>query len=309
MPVISELVVKSKYSSNQSILSKSYEFSEKNKIIDLVVHAEKLLNIMYTAFPNFIDIKIIIGIYFIYYRENAGVREPCSFFAEEPILIRIYRNEFKPILYGFDFSSGEFTPYIRNIKANYDIDMDCKCISIDIAASVVVNLVEESSIILEESIINKGDDEMEDFDEVPSCSLAIGKDYYGGDIKNYTFTLREISKAINQKIIEIEEESQGLKKEIEKMREDINNKNHKYSSLNDKFNDISKEYSKQTEKLKSFENRYLKEQKRIGTLETENARKIEEIKQLNSEKNELLLNIEKNKSTIKDKLKQLIAKK
>jgi hypothetical protein len=307
MSVISQLVVKSKYSSIKSLLSKDYEFSENKKIIDVIVHAEKLLNIMYTAFPNFIEIKIIIGIYFIYYRENAGVREPCSFFAEEPISIRIYRNEFKPILYGFDFSSGEFAPYIRNIKAKYDIDMDCKCISIDISALVVVNLVEENSIVLEERIINNEDDEMEDFDEVPLSSVALGKDYYGADIKNYTITLGEISKAINQKIIEIEEESQSLKKEIEKLREDINKKNHKYLSLNDKFNDISKEYSKQTEKLKSLENRYLKEQRRTDLLETENTRKIEEIKQLNNEKNELLSNIEKNKFTIKDKLKQLIA--
>ena len=307
MPVISELVVKSKYSSVQSLLSKNYEFSEKNKIIDLIVHAEKLLNIMYTSFPNFIEIKIIIGIYFIYYRDNTGVREPCSYFTEEPISIRIYRNEFKPILYGFDFSSGEFAPYIRNIKAKYDIDMDCKCVSIDITALVVVNLVEESSIVIEESIINNEDDEMEDFDEVPLSSVAIGKDYYGGDIKNYTITLGEISRAINQKIIEIEEESQCLKKEIEKMREEINSKNHKYLSLNDKFNDISKEYSKEKEKLKNLENRYLKEQKRTGILEIENVRKIEEIKELSREKNELLSNIEKNKSTIKERLKQLIA--
>lgn len=306
MPIINELVVKSKYASTKSILTRKYEFNENNKIIDVIVHGEKLLDIDCMAFSNFLDIKIILGVYFIYYRDNSGKKEPCSFFKDEMVSIRINKNEFKPVLYDFNFSMGEFTPYIRNIKAKYDIDMECKCISIDVTAYLVVNLVEEKSVILKENRVKIEDEEMEDFDEIPLSSVAISKNYFGGDLRNYAITLEEISKAINQKLVEIEEEKQELKREIERMKEDINNKNHRYLSLTEKFNNVSKDCAKQLEKLKSLESKYLKEQKKASYLEAENNKKLMEMDQLRKDRNELILNIEKSKSTIRDRLKQLI---
>lgn len=304
MTVINELAVKSKYAKTQNILTKAYEFN--NKIIDVIVHAEKILNMVYTAFTNFVDIKIMLGIYFIYYRDNNGKKEPCSFFAEEPVTIRVYREEFKPISYEFDFRSGEFVTNIKNIKTKYDIDMDYKCISIDITAAVIVNLVEEKTIILQENIINNEDEEVEEFDEIPMNCVAISKNYFGGDLKNYVLTLEEISRAINQKLIEIDEENKELKNEIGRMKKDINNKDHQYISLKEKYNNVSKDYTRQVEKLKSIEGKYLKVQKKAGLLEVENNRKMEEINYLSKEKNDLILNIEKSKSTIKDRLKQII---
>lgn len=306
MPAIYELVVRSKYSKLQSILTKTYEFDEDNRIIDVIVHGEKLLNIDFRAFSNFIDIKIILGIYFIYYRDNSGKKEPGSFFRDETVFIRINKDEFKPVINDIDFSSGVFTPYIRNIKAKYDIDIGCKYISIDVTAQLVVNLVEEKTVVIREDKVNIEDDEIEEFDEIPLSSVAITRNYSGGDLRNYAITLEELSKAINQKLVEIEEEKQRLKKEIDHMKEDINNKNQQYLSLTEKFNNVSRDYTRQIEKLKSMEGKYLREQKKTGFLEAENNKKMVEISQLLKDKNELISNIEKSKSTIKDKLKQLI---
>lgn len=306
MPVINELVVKSKYSSIQSIFSKTYEFNESSKIIDVIVHGEKLLNISCRVLSNYLEVKITLGIYFIYYRENSGKKEPESFFKDEDISIRINRKDFNPLLKDMDFNSGEFVPNIRNIKAKYDIDMDCRSISIDVTAHLAVNLVEEKSIILLEDKIKNEDEEMEDFDEIPLSTVAISKNYFGGDLKNYAITLEEISKAINQKLVEIEEEKKGLKSEIERMKEDINNKNHQYLILSEKFNNVSKDYTRQLEKLKSIEGKYLKEQRKASYLEIENNKKMKEMDQLLKDRNDLILNIEKNKSTIKNRLKQLI---
>lgn len=308
MPVINELVVKSKYSSVQNILSKTYEFNETDKIIDVIVHGERLLNIGCRVFSSYLDIKITLGIYFIYYRESSGKREPCSFLKDEEVSLRVNRKDFKPLLNDRDFSSGEFISTIRNIKAKYDIDMGCRCISIDVTANLTVNLVEEMSVVLRENkIINKAEeDEMEDFDEIPLRSVAISRNYFGGDLKNYALTLEEISKAINQKLIEIEEEKQELKKEIEGMKEDINSKNHQYLNLIEKFNNVSRDYTAQLEKLKSIENKYLKEQKRASYLEAENNKKMKEMDQLLKDRKDLISSIEKSKSTIRDRLKQLI---
>lgn len=306
MPAIYELVVKSKYSKLQSILTKTYEFDVENRIIDVIVHGEKLLNIDYKAFSNFIDIKIIIGVYFIYYRDNSGRKEPGAFFRDETVFIRVNKEEFKPELNDIDFSSGVFTPYIRNIKAKYDIDMCCKSISIDVTAQLVVNLVEEKTVVLREDKVYSGDDEIEEFEEIPLSSVAISRNYSGGDIRNYAITLEELSKAINEKLAEIEEEKLRLKKQIDMMKEEINNKNHQYLSLTEKFNTVSRDYTRQMEKLKSIENKYLKEQRKAGLLENENNKKIEEINQLLRDKNELISNIEKSKSKIRDRLKQII---
>lgn len=308
MPIINELAVISKFTRIQSILAKTYDLNEKSKIIDVIVHAEKLLDMVHTAFANFVDIKAILGIYFIYYREGCRRREPCSFFAEEPVTIRVYKAEFDPVPPMNDFSSGEFAANIRGIKARYDIDMDCKFISVDVTAEVILNLVEEKTIILEETLQNNEEEEVEEFDEIPLSSVAISKNYFGGDLRNYAITLEELSKAINHKLIEIEEEKRKLKKEIERMKEDLNNKNQLYLSLNEKCNRLSWDYSNQLEKLKIVEGKYLKEHRKVGLLEKENNKKMEEINYLSKERNDLLLNIEKSKSTIKDRMKQLFNK-
>lgn len=309
MPVINEKAVISKYIKPRGIFTAIYDLKERSKIIDVIAHAEKFLNLSCTAFADFIHIKALLGIYFIYYREGTVKREPFAYFAEEAVTIRVNREDFTPRLQEFDLSSGEFAVNIRGVKAKYDIDMDCKCVSVEIEAEVIANLVEERTIILREEPEINSEEEMEEFDEIPLSSVALSKNYFGGDLRNYAITLEELSKAINHKLIEIEEEKKGLKKEIERMQDEIRGKDERYMSLKEKLINVSKDYTKQMDKIKSIETKYLREQRKAQLLEQESNKRLEEINQLSREKEKMLFNIESHKSTIKDRIKQLLNKK
>jgi hypothetical protein len=310
MPVINELVVKSKYSSNQVILSKSIELGNHDniKIIDVISHTEKLLSMKFIFKSNFIDVNLLLGIYFIYYREKDGIKEPCSYFTEELVCIRAKKEDFLPVPHDMDFISGEFTGYAKNIKANYDIDMHRKSVIIEVSASVVVNLVEENSITIDESMAHSDGNEMEEFDEIPLSSVAISRDYFGGDIKSYLYTLGEISRAINKKITEYEEENRRLKEQIEKIEVGFREKSHHNMELIDKMNSISGDYTKLTEKMKDLKEKYDKVQIKANLLETENMKYIEEIEQLRRERNELAVVNDKGKTKFRDKIKEFIAR-
>lgn len=304
MPVINELVVKSKYSSDRCILSRTFEFNKDIKVLDVIAHTEKLLSMRYSVNSSFIEISLVLGLYFIYYIDSFGKKEPFSFFTEEPISLRILREDFKPKPYSIDFVSSEFAPYIKNINAKYDIDMDCKSISVGVTAAVVVNLVEEKSIFIEESSVHEEYDEMQDFEEVPLSSVAISKDYFGGDIRSYVNTLNEISKVINQKIIELEEENDLLKKQSGKIEEKFIEKNNQNEGLSAKIKSISTENTKLMEALKELKDKYSREQEKVRFLENENARMLDEITGLNKEKNELI----NSKLSFRDKIKEFIAR-
>lgn len=310
MPVINELVVKSKYSLNQVILSKSIELGNRNniKIIDVISHTEKLLSMKYIFKSNFIEVNLLLGIYFIYYREKDGSKEPCSFFTEELVCIKAKKEEFKPIPHDMDFISGEFVGYAKNIKGNYDIDMDRKSVSIEISASVVVNLAEESSIIVNESKSHFEESETEEFDEIPLSSVAISRDYFGGDIKSYLYTLGEISRAINKRITEYEEENRNLKEQIEKIEGGYREKSHHNMELNDRMIILSKDYAKLEETLKNTKEKYVMEQKKARQLEMDNLKYIDEIEQLRRERNKLAVVNDKGKMKFKDKIKEFIAR-
>lgn len=304
MPVISELVVKSKYSSDQCILTKIFDFDKDIKIIDVIAHTEKLLSIKYAANSSFIEISLVLGLYFIYYKDAFGKKEPSSYFIEEPISLKIPRENFKPKPYSIDFGSGEFSPYIKNISAKYDVGMDCKSISVDVTAAVVVNLVEEKDIFIEESSLQEDHDEMQDFEEVPLSSVAISRDFFGGDIRSYVNTLNEISRVINQKVIELEEENKSLKVQSDKIEVDFTEKNNQYMGLTNKVKNISSENAKLMETLKELKEKYTREQERVRFLEGENARMLDEIRQLNEEKKELI----NSKSSFRDRIKEFIAR-
>ncbi len=306
MPVINEKVVISKYIKAQRIIANIYDLKERCKIIDVISHTEKLLNLTFTAFADFIEIKALLGIYFIYYREGTAKREPCAFFTEETAIIRVNREDLTPQPKEFDFSSREFVVNIRGIKAKYDIDMDCRCVSAEITAEVIANLVEEKTIILRENSEEIREEEVEEFEEIPLSSVALSKNYFGGDLKNYAITLEELSKAINHKLVEIEEEKRGLRKEIERMQEEIREKDKQYVSLTERLNNILRDYTRQMDKLKNTETKYFREQKKAQLLEQENNKRLEEINQLSREKNDMLSNIEDRKSTIKNRIKQLL---
>jgi hypothetical protein len=71
---------------------------------------------------------------------------------------------------------------------------------------------------------------------------------------------------------------------------------------------MSEEHTRVLDKLKEAEGLYVKEQKRANLLEIENNRSMDELRSLRKEKNELMMKIDRNRTSIIDKIKDMIKK-
>lgn len=309
MTEVTQLVVKSKFSSYKNILSKKIDLSlaKGEKILNVMSNTERILNMDYRVGSNFILIIIKLGIYFIYLTDNIGSQSPHLYFREETINLEVNKDEFLPKPGSSDFSNGDFKISIRNIKAVYDIDIGCTEINIDISAFVVVNLVKERFITIDEKRTVNNALNVKDTG-IPLENAAISRDYSRGSINNYISTLDEISKAITGKISELEKENELLKNEIKKLEMEILNKTNECIKLKERMDNISQDYTQMAAKKSYMEEKYLKEQSRANLLKIENAKNIDEIKLLKKERDELQINVEKNKTKLKDKIIEFMIK-
>lgn len=299
MPLYSQKVVKSKYKSFHTFLSKNISYaSYKDKIIkDILYHTERVIKTECFVTPKYIDVMLNVEIYYICcIEENGGLfNYPCVL--DEDILIRIHKSSFKPTPTEEDFRKSEFIANVRQLEGNFDIDIFGKTLKIDITGFLIINMMIERCIVLNENS-NKN--------EIYFKQVAISSEDAPEDIKSYLNNLEGISKMVLKKIDDLEEENKYLKDEIKRLQIELDKRNMEYNEIKRKDEGVMGEYKRLIEKLKEMEDKYLKEQKRANLLEIENSRNIDELKKVKKENSELLSKLTKDNYTLKDKIKKFI---
>ncbi|TDT61039.1 hypothetical protein [Fonticella tunisiensis] len=303
MPVIVEKVVKSRYRGNHKIFTKTIKFdAEKGiNIKNVIDHKERIFNISCTPAYKYVDVTARLDIYFTYYLEEKGEVSTYSSILEEEVFVRIFKDSFNPMPYSDEFRQGNFVAYIRRLTGKFDIDLTGSTLSIAVSSFLVVNLLKERCIYLE-------DKKRINFDELSLNQVAVSSENSSSDIRNYINHLDDITRALSKRLDWLEEENSRLKEEIERKENDINALTMQYLDEKRKNDLLSKECTRLLERLKEMEEKYEKEQKRVNLLEVENSRNMDEIKSLKKERNELLLRVDKEKNTWKDKIKKFMNK-
>jgi hypothetical protein len=300
MTVISERIVVSKYKAYHSLLNKKIDFNRNGCIVkNIIQHKELVKDIKSTVIGDHVDITVKLGTYYTYCLEENGENTEYSTQMDEEIFIRVYKKSFKPVPYETDFCRCEITALIRNINAVFDIGLNYDSISINICAFVIVNLSRERCIEVEDK--NKKADTEYFFNQV-----AVSSDTEVKDAKNYFSNLENYSKVISKKIDELEEENNFCREELKRLEGELSRRTDEYLDAVKKFDNEIHECERLKDRLRDMEEKYLKEQKKANLLEIENSRNIDELKVLRKEKSALLQKINQNKTSFKDKIKQII---
>ncbi|MCX7883681.1 MAG: hypothetical protein N2448_01410 [Caloramator sp.] len=299
MPLYSQKVVKSKYKSYHTFMSKRISYKNK-KIKNILDHNERIVKIQWDSKSTYIDVFISIQIYFICCIEERDEILNYPVMLDEDIQFRVYKSSFKPLPLECEFKDSEFAAYIRNLEGRYDIDISGDTLIIDVIGFLIINMMAERCIVLKE---NKNIN----INELGLKQVAISGEDAPKDVKGYLNNLEGILKIVSKRIDELEEENSFLKDEVKKLQMELDKRNIEYNDIKRKDESVMGEYKRLIEKLKDMEDKYLKEQKRANVLEVENSRNLDELKKLRKENSDLLAKIEKDKVTIKDKFKRFIS--
>ncbi|SKA89011.1 hypothetical protein SAMN05443428_10960 [Caloramator quimbayensis] len=298
MPLYSQKVVKSKYKSYHTFISKRISYKDK-KIKNILDHNERIVKIQWDSKPAYIDVFISIQINFFCSIEERNEILTYPVMIDENIQLRVHKSSFKPLPLESDFKNAEFAAYIRNLEGIYDIDISGDTLTIDIIGFLIINMMAERCIILKE---NKNIN----LNEFGLKQVAISGEDAPKDVKGYLNNLEGISKIVSRRIDELEEENSYLKDEVKRLQTELDKRNIEYNDIKRKDESVMGEYKRLIEKLKDMEDKYLKEQKRANVLEVENSRNIDELKKLRKENSDLLAKLDKEKITIKDKFKRFM---
>lgn len=123
------------------------------------------------------------------------------------------------------------------------------------------------------------------------------------EIKNYFTYLDSISKALSDRLDELESENKTLKTELTKIQLEFDEKNNECYEYKEQIEIVSQKFMELSEKFEDIGEKYEKEQKRYNLIETENARNMDELKNLRKENKLLLSNVAgKGKETLRQKI-------
>jgi chromosome segregation ATPase len=128
------------------------------------------------------------------------------------------------------------------------------------------------------------------------------------NVKDYFERMDEIAKALSKRLDGLEEENLLLKQDNERLKTELEKRTGECLEIKNQFDAMSEEHTRVLDKLKEAEGLYVKEQKRANLLEIENNRSMDELRSLRKEKNELMMKIDRNRTSIIDKIKDMIKK-
>lgn len=127
------------------------------------------------------------------------------------------------------------------------------------------------------------------------------------DVKNYFAYLDNISKALSERLDELEKENGELKSELQELLKQYNEKNNECNDYKGQIEIISKKFIELNEKYEELNEKYDKEQKRYNLVYVENNRNMDELKNLRKEIKLLQSRASDNsKEKFFDKIKKII---
>lgn len=127
------------------------------------------------------------------------------------------------------------------------------------------------------------------------------------EIKNYFTYLDNISKALSERLDELENENNDLKAELVEAKKEYNEKDNDCSEYREQIEILSRKLMDLNEKYEELNEKYEKEQKRYNLVYVENTRNMDELKNLRKEIKALQSHVsDNNREGIIDKIKKLI---
>lgn len=127
------------------------------------------------------------------------------------------------------------------------------------------------------------------------------------EFKNYFTYLDNISKALSERLDELEAENEDMKSELIRTQQEFDEKNIECEDFKEQIEALSSKLIEFTEKYEELNEKFEKEQKRYNLIVVENNRNMDELKNLRKENKLLQSHVSDSKrETILEKLKKII---
>lgn len=291
MPIIQSKIIKSRYSRRHLIENETIKFGQdKKKIKNILMNKEFISIKNITRNTVFINVELNIENIITVVVEEDDVCEKYTLTYQFTSPIMLFKKFFSPNVYSSDFVDFDISISFKNPKFIYDIDINHENISVYGECLVDTRLLQERCI---------------DVGEINNCEVLkqVALSLDDMDIKDVINNLDGIVKTLSNRLSEIEEENRYLKSEIERYKLEVNTLIKEQSSEKVKNMDLTAECNRLIEKIKEIEEKLEKERKKAAILEIENLRAQDEIKKLKKEKLEIANELEKEKVSLSQKIR------
>ena len=300
MALYSENVVFSRYRNEQALYFKAIQFNTgKNQYVkNVTFHNEHITNIECNIKSKMVEIKITFEIFFVYSMIEDGVINSYSYSLKDTQNTYADIGMFNPHPLKSDLYNSKVKAYVRKLKADFDIDLNGKTITISITGILITNFFKERCIMLKDENENK-------INEILG-QVAVSSDIPKKDIKSCMLYLNNSVEFISKYIEITEKENLDLKSEMKIIESEDEKLKRQYEEQKAQSESLSKECSRLLIKLKEMEEKYVKEQKKTGILEVESNRNLDEIKSLKKQNLELSAKSLHEPISFKEKIKKFL---
>lgn len=296
MPTMQTNIIKSRYSRKHLILNETINVGQDGKKIKNILMNKEFITVKnITRNTMFINIELNVECMFTVVIEEDGKDQKYNLAYQFDNTIKVFRSYFFPNLFRQDFNQYECSIKFKNPQFKYDIGINYNNISIYGECLIDIRLLQERCIEV---------GEVKNLEVLKQVALSLDD----MDIKDVITNLDGIVKTLSNRLSEIEEENKYLKSEIERYKLEVDTLTKEQSNEKMKNMDLTNECNRLIERIKELEEKLEKERKKTAILEIENLRSQDEIKRLKKEKIEITNELEKEKITLSQRIREYFKK-
>lgn len=296
MPIMQTNIIKSRYSRKHLILNETINVGQDGKKIKNILMNKEFITVKsVTRNTMFINIDLNVECIFTVVIEEDAKEDKYNLSYQFNNTIKVFRSYFFPNIFRQDFNQYQYSIKFKNPQFRYDIDISYNNISIYGECLIDIRLLQGRCIEV---------GEIKNLEVLKQVALSLDD----MDIKDVIINLDGIVKTLSNRLSEIEDENKYLKSEIERYKLEVDTLTKEQSSEKIKNMDLTNECNRLIERIKELEEKLEKERKKTAILEIENLRAQDEIKRLKKEKIEITNELEKEKITLSQRIREYFKK-